>query len=166
MRSVRTLSVGALLLALTALAACGGGSASSAAATATQASGASSGGEPTDQAQATPTENPGGGGGGGDVNAAVDKLTPPNSTQISRTDASGAVLVSWESTDSVDSLKSFYEGAIPTTGMKIFSTTNANGSYNWIFAESEGSSHGGSVTVAPSTSGGSGSTVIVSITTE
>jgi hypothetical protein len=167
MRSVRTLSVGALLLALTALAACGGGSASSAAATATQASGASSGGEPTDQAQATPTENPGGGGGGGgDVNAVVDKLTPPNSTQISRTDASGAVLVSWESTDSVDSLKSFYEGAIPTTGMKIFSTTNASGSYNWIFAESEGSSHGGSVTVAPSTSGGSGSTVIVSITTE
>ena len=166
MRSVRFLLVGAVILVLMTLAACGG-TGGSAAATATENGGstASSAGEPTDQPQETP-EATQGGGTGGDVNDTVDKLTPPNSTQTSRTDAGGAVLVAWESTASVDSLKSFYEGAIPTTGMQIFSTTQASGGWNWVFAESSGSSHGGSVTIAPSTSGGSGTTVIVSVTTQ
>ena len=88
MRSVRSLFVGALLVSLTTLAACGGNQASSAAATATQGTGGgeSTGGEPTDQAQATPTQNPGG---AGDLNALITALTPPNSTQVSKTEATG-----------------------------------------------------------------------------
>ena len=118
---------------------------------------ASSGGE------ATPTEGPGGGG-GADLEELVDKLTPPNSTESSRTSASGGIFVGWESTDSVDSLKSFYEGAIPGTGMQVISTSNASGTFSWVFAESESSSHGGSVLVAPSSTGGSGATVVVTVT--
>jgi hypothetical protein len=165
MRSVRSLLVGAVLMALTTLAACGGGTGASTAATPTQGTGASSAGEPTDQPGATPTENPGGGG-VGDLASLIEKLTPPNSTQTSRTDASGGAFVSWESTDSVDSLKGFYESAIPSTGMQIFSSTNASGTFSWIFAESDGSTHGGSVTIAPSSSGGSGSTVLVTVSAE
>jgi hypothetical protein len=166
MRSMRSLFVGALLLALTTLAACGGGTGASTGATPTQAA-ASSAGEPTDQPVTTPTENPGGGGGaGGDLNSLVEALTPPNSTQVSRTEAQGGVFISWTSTDSVDSLKSFYQGAIPATGMKIFSTTDASGATAWIFAETEGSSHGGSVTVAPSTDGTNTSAVILTVTSE
>ena len=166
MRSVRFLLVGAVILVLMTLAACGGSGGSSGA---TPTQGGVGGvaatptpGEPTDQAESTPTENPGGGT-GGDVDDTVSKLTPPNSSQTSRVDAGGTVLVSWESTDSVDSLKGFYESAIPSTGMQIFSTTQATGGWNWVFAESSGSSTGGSVTIAPSQSGGSGSTVIVSV---
>jgi hypothetical protein len=111
--------------------------------------------------EATPTQ---GGGGGGDLDELVDKLTPPNSTESSRVSQAGGIFVGWESTDSADSLKSFYEGAIPGTGMKILSTQNASGTYSWIFAESEGSSNGGSVVIAPSSTGGSGTTVVVTVT--
>jgi hypothetical protein len=169
MRSVRTLLVGATLLALTTLAACGGGSGSSTAATASQgggaSTGASTGGEPSNPPAATPTENAGGGG-GNDVNSIVSALTPPNANQLSRTDAGGGVIITWDSTDSADSLKGFYESKIPGTGMKIFSTTSAGGTFSWIFAESEGSSHGGSVTVGPSSTGAAGSSVILAFTTE
>ena len=54
MRSVRSLLVGAVLMALTTLAACGGGTGGCTAETPTQGTGASSGGEPTDQPGATP----------------------------------------------------------------------------------------------------------------
>jgi hypothetical protein len=171
MRSVRTLLVGATLLALTTLAACGGGSGSSTGATPTQgggggaSTGASTGGEPSNPPAATPTENPGGGG-GGDVDSMVSALTPPNSSQISRTEAGGGVIITWDSTDSADSLKGFYESKIPGTGMHIISTTNAGGYYSWVFAESDSSSHGGSVTLGPSSTGGSGTSVILAFTTQ
>ena len=171
MRSVRTLLVGAMLVALTTLAACGGGSGSSTGATANPGGGGAStpestGGQPSDQPVATPTEQAGGGGGGGDVDSIVSALTPPNSNQLSRTDAGGGVIITWDTTDSADSLKGFYESKIPGTGMKIFSTTSAGGTYSWIFSESEGSSHGGSVTVGPSSTGAAGSSVILAFTTE
>jgi hypothetical protein len=142
------------------------------------ASQSTSGSEATDNptstvAESTPspsaTEDGGGGdggGGGGDLDALIDDLTPPNSTQTMRTSASGGVFVAWDSTDSVDTLKGFYESAIPGTGMEIFSTSTAGGTYSWVFAESEGSSHGGSVTLGPASDGGSGASVIVTLTTE
>lgn len=115
---------------------------------------------------AQPSEGTGGGGGGtaGDLDSLVEALTPPNAAEQTKTTAEGGVFIGWESTDSVESLKSFYESAIPNAGMQIFSTTSAGGSYSWVFAENEGSSFGGSVTLAPSSSGGSGSTVIVTAT--
>ena len=161
MRSPRSLVACALLLALATLAACGGGGSSSNA-TASQG-GSSTSGEQSSEATSSASASQSTG--GGDLGSLVDALKPPNSTQISRTDASGGVFVSWQSTDSADSLKGFYESAIPKTGMKIISTTSASGAFSWIFAETEGSSHGGSVTVGPSSDGGSGSTVVLTATT-
>ena len=99
--------------------------------------------------------------GSGDAEGVAADLEPPNSSQISQTNAQGTFWTVYESTDSPDSLKSFYENAIPQTGMQIFSTTNTQGTYSWIFAMEESSSFGGSVTVGPASDGGSGSSVIV-----
>jgi hypothetical protein len=159
MRRSRALTLPALFLLLVA---CSGPAASQNGGTdqsdnPTPTAGASTGG-----GEATPTE--GGGGAGGDLDSLVEQLTPPNSTESSRVSQTGGIFVGWESTDSVDSLKSFYEGAIPATGMQIVTTQSASGTFSWIFAESEGSTHGGSVVVAPSSNGGSGATVVVTVT--
>jgi hypothetical protein len=162
MRFLRTLVACALLTGLATLAACSG-SGSSSSASASQG-GSSSGGDQSNAA--TQSAAASASSGGGDLNVLVTALTPPNSTQISRTDASGGVYVAWESTDSADTLKSFFEKAIPDAGMKVISTTNAQGTFSWIFAKSDNSSNGGSVTVGPSSTGGSGSSVILAATTE
>ncbi|HEX6473902.1 MAG TPA: hypothetical protein VF114_02300, partial [Candidatus Limnocylindria bacterium] len=101
MRSLRTPILGVLLLAL---AACGGGPAS---ANPTE----STSGESSTAASASEsaTETPGGGPSSvTDVDGMIEALTPPNSTQISRTDAGTSSIVAWESTDSVGDLKSYY----------------------------------------------------------
>ena len=48
----------------------------------------------------------------GDVEQLAADLVPPNSTETTRTVASGVVFAGYESTDSPDSLKSYYEGKI------------------------------------------------------
>src|SRR5437762_10349432 len=96
MRSPRSLVACALLLALATLAACGGGGSSSNA-TASQG-GSSTSGEQSSEATSSASASQSTG--GGDLGSLVDALKPPNSTQISRTDASGGVFVSWQSTDS------------------------------------------------------------------
>jgi hypothetical protein len=100
----------------------------------------------------------------GDLDSLVSALTPPHASELSKTSAQGGVFIAWNSTDSVDSLKSFYESAIPGTGMTIFSTTSAGGTYAWIFAENEGSSFGGSVTLGPNSDGTDGASVILTAT--
>lgn len=97
----------------------------------------------------------------GDVEQVAADLEPPNSSRTSQTNAEGTVWSTYDSTDSVDSLKSFYDNAIPGTGMQVFSTTNSAGTYSWLFAESDSSSFGGSVTVGPASDGGDGAVVIV-----
>lgn len=105
-----------------------------------------------------------GNGNGGDVEELAADLVPPNSTETTRTVASGVVFAGYESTDSPDSLKSYYEGKIASAGMVIISTTSTSGTYGFIFAEDDqGSGFGGSIAIAPSSSGGSGSTVIVTV---
>lgn len=99
--------------------------------------------------------------GSGDVEGVSAALEPPNSSQISQTTAEGTYWTVYESNDSPDSLKNFYENAIPDAGMQVFSTTNTEGTYSWIFAENDSSSFGGSVTVGPASDGGSGASVIV-----
>ncbi len=106
--------------------------------------------------------NGGDGGSEGDLDQLADDLTPPNSSETSRTTAGGLIFLTFESSDSPDDLRSFYESAIANTGMEVFSTTSAEGSYSWIFAESEGSAYGGVVTVTPGTDG-SGSFVGVQV---
>jgi hypothetical protein len=121
------------------------------------------GSEPSEAAQ--PSTDGGGGDGGGtgtaeDAEQVAADLVPPNSTETSRTVASGTVVATYESTDSVESLVSFYEDKIPDTGMQIFSTSSAQGGTSWLFAVDEEASLGGAVSVFPS---GSGSGTSVSI---
>jgi hypothetical protein len=103
--------------------------------------------------------------GSGDVEGVANGLIPPNSTEITKTSVAGGLFVGYESTDSPDSLKGFYENAIPATGMVIITTSQSQGTYSWIFAENDqGTSFGGSVTVGPSSDTEGGSTVIISVT--
>jgi hypothetical protein len=110
--------------------------------------------------------NGGNGGNAGDADAVFNALIPPNSTELSKTTASGAFFATYTSTDSVESLTSHYQSAIPGAGMEIFSTTNAQGGTAWIFAQDEGSSFGGSVSVYPNTDGAGGSSVIITVASD
>ena len=162
MRWSRTLIAPALMVLLVA---CGGAGGSA---------GDGDGGSDSEQSQApeatAPATNDDGGGGGDDgggddgggtgsvdLDGVYDTLTPPNSTETSKTSADGIIFAVLESSDSIDSLKSFYEGAIPDAGLKIFSTTEAQSGFAWTIAESEASDFGGAVSIYPS---GTGSTIV------
>jgi hypothetical protein len=130
--------------------------------------GAGDGSEPTDAPEPTVASTDGGGGGGegggsgsADLDAIYEQLTPPNSTETTKTAADNIIFAVFESTDSIDSLKGFYDDAIPATGLQIFSTTEAQGGFSWTIAESEGSTFGGAVSIYPS---GTGSGTAVSVT--
>jgi hypothetical protein len=125
MRSMRTLLPGVLLLV--ALAACGGGPASPDESNGVEPSTATSASEPA-------AETPAGSTGGGpssvtDVDGMIEALTPPNSTQISRTDAGTSSIVAWESTDSVGDLKSYYILKIAELNLTVLTTTEAANTY-------------------------------------
>ena len=123
MRSTRFLLLGVLLVAL---AACGGGPAS-------EFPNESTGGEPSTGTSASEpaTETPDDGGPSSvtDVDGMIEALTPPNSTQISRTDAGGSSIVAWESTDSVGDLKSYYIQKIAELNLTVLTTTEAANTY-------------------------------------
>lgn len=109
----------------------------------------------------------GGDGGGGqtgsfDLEAAFDTLTPPNATEISKTTAEGVIFAAWDSSDSLDSLRSFYEGAMNDLGMEVITTTEAQGGIAWVMADGGGSGIGGSISLFPA-SDGSGTQVSVTI---
>jgi hypothetical protein len=156
---------GAMVLVMATLAACGGGSGnSSSAAAATPTEAASSAGEPT-EAATTPSPGESNGSGGGDLQALADALKPPNSTQTFNSNSSGVILTIYTSTDSADSLKSFYESAITGAGLKIISTStdSATNSVAIIFAKDDNSSFGGAIGLGPDQSGGSGTNVSVTV---
>ena len=54
---------------------------------------------------------------------------------------------------SIDSLRSFYESAIPGAGLAVVSTTTANGGVSWAMATDESGTFGGAVSVFPSGDG-------------
>ncbi|HEY7332802.1 MAG TPA: hypothetical protein VH859_07555 [Candidatus Limnocylindria bacterium] len=151
----------ALLLALL-LVACGGPAAS------TNGNGGNGGGE-SQAAEATDTPEPaqsqgnggsgGNGGFDGDLEQLAEALTPPNSTETSRTEVSGVIFLTWDSTDSPEDLAAWYEDAIEGQNMNIFSRTSTQGFFSYIFGIEEGSSFGGVATMGPSSTGGSGSSV-------
>lgn len=155
-----------LALALVILAAACG----SPAVTQTDGDGNGTGSEQSEPVEATEAAGDGGGadeGGGegsgsGDVDRAFEILTPPNSTQITRTDSEGIIFAAFDSSDSLDVLRSFYESAIPEAGLQILSTTEAQDGIAWTIAESEGSTFGGAVSLFPSTDG-SGTQVSITI---
>lgn len=148
-----------LLLVVLLIAACGG----SPAASADDSEGNGGSSEAADTPEPAASKDDGGNGGSaGDLDQLAEDLTPPNSTETSRTTAGGVIFLTFESTDSPDSLRSFYESAIANTGLEVFSTTSAEGTYAWIFAESEGSDYGGVVSVGPGVDG-SGSVIVVQV---
>jgi hypothetical protein len=151
----------ALLLALSACGGAGDSGGNGGSSEGAQASASTDSQASTEESAAASEGN---GNSAGDLDSLVEALTPPNSSEISKTTAEGGAFIAWSSTDSVDSLKGFYEGAIADAGMHIFSTTSTSGAYAWVFAESEGSSHGGSVTVAPASDGTNGSSIVLTIT--
>jgi hypothetical protein len=94
-----------------------------------------------------------GGGSGPDVDAVARALVPPNSTEITKTTAEGTSFIVYDSTDSIDSLKAFYEDAIRKTGLKIYSTTTVNGGVSYLIATDESGSFGGAVNIYPNGAG-------------
>ncbi len=166
MTSIRT-SVIALLVALVVVG-CGSSAASSAPADAGNGTGAAATADAGSGSGAAAAADSGSGSGSGtgsaeEAAAVGDQLKPPNSSETSKTTTEGYWYAVYHSTDSPDSLKSFYEGQIPKAGLKIISTTSASGSYVWVVARDETGSFGGSVTVGPAADGSGGSDVIVGI---
>ena len=157
MRSMRTLLLGVLLVAL---AACGGQPASSSADESTggePSTAESTGGEPS-TAEETPDD---GGPGTADMDTLVAELVPPNSTEISRTEAGSSVLIGYESTDSVGDLRGFYIQKIAELNLTVLTTTEAANTYAVAFGTNEaGTGLGGTVAVQNS---GDVSTVLVTV---
>jgi hypothetical protein len=133
MRPTRILLLGVLLIAL---AACGGGPASSSAAESTggEPSTAASASDPAASTAETPDD---GGPGATDAESLLNELVPPNSHQLTRTEGGGAILVGYESTDSVGDLKSFYVQKIAELNMTVLTTTEAANTYAVAFGTDE-----------------------------
>jgi len=160
-------SASAALLVLGLVAACGGAAPKE---TEQPGSTAGSGSDSTPAAVAT-SDNGGGGGGGGtggganpDVDAAAQALVPPNSTEVQKTSASGTFFGIYSSTDSIDSLKSYYQNTITKAGFKIISTTTVSGGVSFVFATDDSGTYGGAVNVYPSGDGAAAVQVTVSQT--
>ncbi|HEY3334100.1 MAG TPA: hypothetical protein VGK16_02595 [Candidatus Limnocylindrales bacterium] len=160
----------ALVLVSVVVAACGGAStpAATTAADAPATVDAGTGSTETEAPSATEAA-PATGEAAGDAGTAADdaaklggQLVPPNSKELSKTTTDTYWYVVYDSTDSPDTLKGFYEAQIPKAGMQIISTTSANGSYSWAIARDASGGFGGAVTVGPSGSG-SGSSVIIAV---
>jgi len=143
-----------------ALAACGG---SSPGASTDDGNGGQSAAASAEASAAESDAGPGasnGGLSGSDLEQVAQRLVPPNSSETSKTTASGVIFVTYDSSDSPDTLKSFYENAISQLGWYTFSTTSAGGAYSWIIGETEAGDAAGSITVGPGANDGSSSVLI------
>jgi hypothetical protein len=135
------------------LAACGGNNAGSSAGSSTGSDPSSGSGQSSAATPSAQASSGGGGGSGSDLASLVDKLVPPNATQTVRTDAEGAVFVAYTSTDSIDSLKGYYQGTITSAGFTIISTTSAADGVAYVFTKNDDNSVGGSVAIGPGADG-------------
>jgi len=148
------------VLLLLALAACGGSSSSNG----NGNGGESQAAQESQAAESQAAQESHGGGSNTDIDQVASDLVPPNSSETSRTTASGVIFVTYDSTDSPDSLKSFYDDAIDQLGWYVFSQTSAGGSYSWIIGETETADAAGSITLGPG-GDGTGSSVLIQIGT-
>lgn len=94
-----------------------------------------------------------GGGSNGDVEAVAAALVPPHSTEVTKTTAADTWFAMYETTDSIDTLKAFYEDAIAKAGLQVISTTTANGGIAWAMATDASGSFGGAVSIFPTGDG-------------
>jgi len=108
-------------------------------------------------ATATATSDGGGGGGGGaggDVDQLAEDLVPPNSSEQSRISSQGTLIVSYTSTDSADSLNSYYENKFDELGVNVIGTSSAGATTTYVIGNEDGSGVQGGVTVAGDESSG------------
>lgn len=122
--------------------------------------------QPVEASPDTPGDTSGGGtaagtGSSADIEGVARILVPPNATEITRTTATDTWFVVYETTDSIDSLKSFYEGAIPKTGLKVISTTTVNDGVSWTLSNDDNGTFGGAVNVYPSSDGKNAVQVVI-----
>jgi hypothetical protein len=129
----------------------------------------SSGDQQSDSTSASATQSSsasassGGGTGSDDIDQIASDLTPPNSSETGRYSASGALIVAWSSTDSVDSLKSYYDGKLGSLNLNVLSTTDVQGTHGWVFGNEDNSGVSGALTISPDTSSGGATTVSLTI---
>ena len=106
----------------------------------------------------------GNGGGDFDTDAAYERLTPPNAEEVTKTTSGGVIFAAFNSSDSVDSLTSFYMDAFDDLGLQVLTTTETADGVSWFVGTDENATEfGGVISVIPATDGGSGSTVSVQI---
>lgn len=101
-------------------------------------------------------EGDGNGGNGsvdGDLEQLAEDLTPPNTTETSRTTAGGIIFLLWESTDSPEEVADWYEDAIADAGLEVISRTSTQGAFSFFFGLEDGSDLGGVVSITPSGNG-------------
>jgi hypothetical protein len=160
---MRRFTVLAIPILIVALAGCGGSSASPA------DNGNNGATTPPTTTSSAPDSVPSqdtsnnGGSGPADLEALAQSLIPPNSTETFKTTAEGALIVAYESTDSVDSIKGFYESAIVGAGMTVLAKTEAGGGVSLIFGVNDANTgFGGSVGIGPA-GDGSGSSISITL---
>ncbi len=111
---------------------------------------------------ATATSSSGGGGAdAGDIDGIMKDLVPPKSTEILRYSSQGTTSVSYESTDSLDSLKSFYDKRLKDLDLKLMGNMSTADTHSWFVGSDDGKAPQGSVTIFPS---GTAGKVAVTIT--
>jgi len=136
------------------LSACGGGdddkssgptsSGDGATATKSAGSGGGSGGG------ANPTSKPASGGAASDLEKLEKDLVPPKSKQVARFSADDAVVVTYTSTESLDTLKDYYDKKIKDLKLKVQGTMNVTDSYSWFIGEDNDKGPHGAVIIARS----------------
>jgi hypothetical protein len=123
------------------------------------------GGNGSEETQAeAPQPDEGNGGGGedaGDRPQLAGDLEPPNATETTRMSADGGFIISWRSSESVDSLESFYDDKIAELGLNVLGKQSVEGAHTWIFGDEDGSGPQGGVTVTEDGSGGSLASVTI-----
>jgi len=114
------------------------------------------------------SDGSGGSGGGsgaasGDVDQWVSDLTPPNGNEMARFTAPDGITVSFESDDSVDDLKSYYDDKLGDLGITVQGTADVGGTHTWVIGDESGDGVQGGLTV--SESGDGKSLVTITLTT-
>jgi len=96
----------------------------------------------------------------GDLEALADDLEPPGADETVRFSADDGVIVSWETDESLDDLKGFYEDKFNDLDLHIQGTITSGDTTTWVFGDEDGSGFQGGVVIAP----GSSKTSLVQVT--
>lgn len=133
-------------------------------ATATQESGGNNGGNQSG-GDPTATSESGGGNGGGDsddVEQLQEDLVPPKSKELLRYSTPDGTSISYESTESLDSLKEFYDDRVDDLDLGQLGNMSMPDSHSWFIGNNSGQGVQGSVTVVNAGDGKTNITVTLS----